>query len=371
MSDTEDLPSILLVSASRFTSKSFERLLSDQFTVIVAESSEQAWDILQQESSITVLVCELVQAADELGLLERIRRAEDKTLASLPVLLLVAESDTEESCDQAFSVGATDFINMPFSSLELRTRVRLHSKLYSLHQKNSAFELASQNSSVDSLNTLMQEKYFLNRLEQEISFSARHKTFVSLCLLRVDDARSIEEKYSKKILRAVLRAVAKIIEEMMRREDVHAYLGDETFALLYPVTNGLGANVTTKRLVERLQQAHLKHEDIDIAVNLSVGLYSTLPSDELTADRAMAVVEQRLAKAQKQGGAQIVSSKAEVENNKISIEQALNMINFKHADTLVKHIPDLVGSLLPLLEYIQQNNEMEFNRILDNIDDDS
>ena len=371
MSDDVNLPSVLLATTSSLSNKSIKRLLNDQFTVIQTESSEQAWEILQQDSSVTVLICELALASDELALLERIRRAEDKTIASLPVLLLVGESDDEENRDQAFAIGATDFINMPFSSVELKARVRLHSKLFALHHKDAAFELDGQNSSVDILNTLMQEKYFLNTLDQEISFSARHKSFVSLCLIKVDDARAIEQKYSKKILRAVLRAVAKIIEEMIRREDTYAYFGDETFALLYPVTNGLGANVAVKRLVERIQNARLKHEGVDIAVNLSVGLYSTLSSDDLSAERVMSIIEQRLKKAEKQGGAQIVSSKSEMENNKISIEQALNMINFKRTDTLVGQIPDLVDSLLPLLEFIQKNDEMQFNRILDNIDDES
>ena len=140
--------------------------------------------------------------------------------------------------------------------------------------------------------------------------------------------------------------------------------------MLYPVTNGLGANVATKRLVEKIQSTHLRHEGEDIAGSLSVGLYSTLPGEDLTADRVLDVMNQRLQKAEKQGGAQIVSSKSELEQNKVSIEQALNMINFNRAESLVKQIPVLMDEIMPLLEFIQHNNEIEFNRILDKIDDE-
>jgi len=370
MADSVDLPTILLVAASKLTNKSFSRLLSDQFAIVYVESAEQAWESLQTQTALSVVVCELEKAVDENALLERIRRADDKSLASLPVLLLVGERDDEGRCDQAFAMGATDFIHMPFSSIELKTRVRLHSRLFGLLQKDSAFELASQSSPVDLLNTLMQEKYFCNRLEQELSFSSRHKSFVSVCLIKIDDAQSIQQKYSKKIVRAVLRAVAKIIEQMIRREDTYAYFGDETFAILYPVTNGLGANVATKRLVEKIENTQLKHEDSEMNVSLSVGLYSVLPTEDQSAERVMDVIEQRLGKAQKLGGGQIVSSKTELEQTTISIEQALNMISFNRSETLVKQIPQLMDSIMPLLDFIQQNNEIEFNRVLDKVDDE-
>lgn len=371
MSDTSELPALLLATASNLTSKSFEKLLKDQFKVIHAESPEQSWEILQQDDLICVLVCELTLAIDEWGLLERIRQVENKALASLPVLLLVAENDDEESQDRAFSVGATDFINMPFSGIELKARVRLHSKLYGLHHRSSTFELSSQNSSVDILSTLMQEKYFLNRLEQEISFSTRHKSFVSVCLVKIDNVASIEQRYGKEVLKPVLGAVAKIIEKLMRREDIYAYFGDETFALLYPVTNGLGANIAIKRLMEKVQDTQIKHNGDKISLSLSAGIFSMLPTENLSSDRVMEVVGQRLAKAEKQGDTKIVSSKEESEDNRVSIEQALNMISFKRAQPLVHQIPGLVDNLLPLLEFIQENNKIEFNRILDIIEDDA
>jgi len=370
MPNSKDLPVILLITVSSLATKSFNRLLSKQFSIVHAESAEQAWQILQIKSTITVVVCELQIAIGKMRVLERIRRAKDKVLASLPVLILVGESDTEECSDQAFSVGATDFIHMPFSSIELKARVRLHSKLYDLHQKQTSFELASQDSPVDILNSLMQEKYFSNRLEQELSFSVRHKSFVSVCLIKVNGAEALEKKYSKDILRAVLRAVGKIIEKMIRRDDSYAYFGEETFALLYPVTNGLGANISTKRLIEKIQNTRLNHQGQSIKISVSAGLYSTLPTEELSVEKVLSIVGKRLEKAEKQGGGQIVSSKSELEQDKASIQQALNMINFNRTESLVKQIPGLLDGIMPLLEFIHSNDEMQFNRILDKFDDE-
>lgn len=369
MSDSEELPSVLLVTDSSFTHKSFNRLIGGHYTILHAESSERAWELLQQEASLVLVVCELAKAVNETALLERMRHAEG-SLSVLPMLLLVGQQDDDEFRDSALALGASDFIHMPFSSNELIARVNLHAGKFGRKQQGMAFELASQGSSVDLLNTQTQEKYFFNRLRKELSFSSRHKSYLSICLVKIDDALSIEEYHGKGILRAILRATAKMIEQKIRREDVFAYLGDEIFAIFYPLTNGLGAHTAIKRLMEKIQSTQLKHGEANLSISLSVGLYSTIPSENQDIEQLMSVIEQRLEKAESLGGGQIVSSKTEQEKNNPSIDQAINMIAFNRSDELIRQIPYLVDSLLPLLEFMQKNNSLEFNRILDAIDDD-
>lgn len=370
VTQTSELPRILLVCASALTAKSFNRLLSERFSIEQVEAAEQGWEQLQQSAEFSVLVCQLALALDDSALLERIRQAASESLSRLPVLLLVGETDEEALRDRAFAAGATDFIHMPFSRQELEARIRLHARLFGLYQNQAALEVGGDNSPVDLLNTLVQEKYFYTRLEQELSFSARHKSSVSACLLQIDDADGIEDQYGKKLLRAVLRAISGVIETRIRREDSYAYLGDATFALLYPVTNGLGAQVATQRLVETIESTTLRHDDQEIKVTLSGGLTSLLPDEELDVEHVMSVLRQRLDKSLRQGGRQIVSSKGELEQGDISLEQALNMIRYNRTDVLKKQIPRLVDEMLPLLAFIKQQNSLEFDRIIDELDDE-
>lgn len=370
VTSTADLPRILLVCSSDLSAKAFDRLLSERFQVERVVDAQQGWEQLQQEEGFTLLVCELKQALDEIALLKRVRHAQSEALAHLPVLLLVGEGDEESLRDEAFAAGATDFIHMPFSRLELEARVRLHSRLYGLYQNQAPVEIGGNDSPTDLLNTVVQEKYFYTRLEQELSFSIRHHSYISVCHLQVDGADDIEDQYGKKILRAVLRAISGVIESRIRREDSFAYLGDSTFALLYPVTNGLGANVAIRRLIEKIEATQLRHDQGELKVTISAGLYSLLPGENDDAERVMNVVEQRLDKAVRQGGAQVVSSKSEQENNEISIEQALNMIRYQRSDAVKKQIPRLVDEMMPLLAFIKQQNSLEFDRIIDELDDD-
>jgi diguanylate cyclase (GGDEF)-like protein len=370
MPDSTDLPVILLLTVTSLTKKSFERLLNDRFRLEHVETAEEAWGYLLNNTAVSALICELDAATDETSVLERIRNAEDKALTVLPVLLLVGEKNEQESLEMAFAAGATDFIYMPFSSDELITRVQLLTRQYNRDSEPSTFELASQNSPVDLLNTQMQEKYFSSQLAKELSFSVRHMSYLSACLIKIDNADSIEKDYSKSIVRAVLRAVVKLLEQVLRREDVFAYFGDETFAVMFPLTNALGAHTATQRLMEKIQATRMKHNGHEIIVSLSVGFYSTLPSETLSVEQIMSVLEQRLEQALQQGGGAIVSGRSDSEKHEVSMEQAVNMIKFKRGEELLDKIPQLAESIIPLLDFIQKNNQQEFTRILDLIDDE-
>ncbi len=368
MTDSNDLPTILLVAGSKHTANSINRLLSGRFRTLHAENSAGGWDILQNGTAISVVICELASSLDENALLERIRWAESKIIAALPVLLLVGESDDEARLQNAYALGATDFISMPFSGGELKTRVLLHARLFDSLRNDADYEVAALSSSETLFNTLAQEKLFNSRLGQEISFSCRHKSFVSICLLQIEKADAIQDQYGNKVYKAVVRTVARLIEEQLRREDPYAFLGNATYALLYPVTNSLGANLATHRLMERIKSKHLKHDGKEIPVSLCAGLYSLMASETDTVEGVMKKLESRLEKAMQQGKGHIESSTTEKDQSVISISQALNKIQFNRAEDLAKDIPQLLEKLLPLLHYASANNESDLNAFLDRID---
>jgi diguanylate cyclase (GGDEF)-like protein len=369
MSEMVGSPSILLVTGSTQTTRSIDKLLSPQFNVLHAEDGDKAWEILQQKSTVSVLICALKKSVDKSALLERIRQAHNKLLNALPVLLLVGESDTDDLRDKAFSAGATDFINMPFSSIELKTRVRLHAQLYSIFSQNEKEEVLEEGRDIDLLNTLLQQEAFLSRLQQEMSFSIRHKSYVSVCLFKIDGSDDLNDEYGKEVFTAIIRAQANKLEKQIRKEDSYAYLGNATFAILLPVTNGMGANVAVKRIMEQLNGMSLKHDGESITLTYSAGLYSFMPDESMTTDGIMGTLEKRLQTAEQKGSGQIVSSKSEVEEAKISVEQALNRIHYGHTDDLGRYLPDLLETLKPLLKFAHKHDEINLQDLIDSLDD--
>ena len=363
MSSDQDLPRLLLVSASAMTHKSLDRLLAGEFRLTQASDTSSAWDTLLAERGICAVLCELEASVDHRALLERLRTAQEKALAALPVLLLVGENVDEEQRDAAFAAGATDFIAMPFSSAELTTRVRLHARLFKQYSQQQPVDVVDDGGSFDALNNLMNEQHFTDRLDQEMSFSLRHKTYTSVCLLQLDGADELREQLGKNVFAGIIKAVAQVIDRDIRREDTFAYLGDASFALLYPVTNGLGAHQAARRLLARIENTRISLQGEEIPISVSAGLYSALPLASEPATRIMQTVRDRMRQARQKGGNQIVSSKTELEQNNITLDQALNMISHQRTDGLAKQVPYLLDTLMPLLEFARVNNEVELEGV--------
>ena len=367
MSATEELPVILLVSGSDLIHKSIRRILKEKFKLLHAENVEQAWDILVSENSIRVVLCELGLAINEDALLHRIRNANHKSISVLPVLLMVSESDDEAMLDTAFLNGATDYIDLPLSSTELKVRVRLHAQIYGQYYEDADFEL-EQNTPSDLLTGVMQEKFYISRLDQELSFSVRHQLYISSALVKIVDADQIEDRHGRKVLKAINHAVARIIGQQIRREDAFAFLDEESFAVLYPVTNGMGAQVAVRRLVDKIGQTKFKFEDDKIPISVSVGLYSTLPSENQNTDEIMGILQQRVDEAIRMGPGKIVSSKAESEQEIVSLEQGLKMIRTQNTEKITGQLPHLLESVYPLLEYARQQNDASLAALLGRLD---
>jgi diguanylate cyclase (GGDEF)-like protein len=288
---------------------------------------------------------------DQFGLLERIRSAGDSWLAVTPVLLLVGENDSDAGRELAFQMGATDFINLPFTSGELTARARLHANLY-LHHGMEPAELRQQGSDADLLQQLSRKNFFHSRAQQELSFAQRHRGYFSLCKLKLDNINSIVEVFDKPTALTVIKGIASIIQSTLRREDTLCYLGNAGFYLLYPATSGIGATDGVKRIQKRVAASKMQvAEKQRVQVTLSAAVYSCLPTESSDLDRIYARLDADLEQAQSAGGNRVVSSSASVEERPLSVDRALKLIEQGNVDEISADAAPLLSKVLPLLEF--------------------
>jgi diguanylate cyclase (GGDEF)-like protein len=367
--NTSDQDSVVLVVAgSKMLQNSISRLLHDQFSLVFAEEAATAWQQLSDDDHIHLIIGELHLLMNDVALLERVRSSSRRKLKTMPVMALIGESDSDGLFERAIMSGCSDFINLPYSSVELKARVRLHIGLTALAsgQENET-ALAEDTSRIDLVNTLMGESYFTSRLQQELAFSHRHRSYVSISLVQIDQYYEFADQHGPNVQKAIVRTLAKLIESSIRREDGLAYFGDGRFALLFPVTNGLGAYIAVQRLVEKIAKAHIKLQGKEISCSLSVGLYSSIPGEHDDVDQMLDVAGQRLQKAIDAGGDQVVSSKAE-QSATLSLEQAINRIKYDKTDNLEQYLPALLEEILPLLKYAEKHNPQAIEQLLDQLD---
>lgn len=362
MSESAPKPVVLLVSKPTRSADSIRKLLSNHFIGKKAEDAETAWKLMVKVQEITVLICELTLAIDQFNLLERIRNASDKTLAAKPVLLLVGEKDDENDREKAFRLGATDFINMPFSSTELTTRVRLHAQLFVNHAMEQTIEM-QQIAAVNVLQQLGRENYFKSRLQHELSFSARHKINVSVCKLKINNLKTIVAGFDKNTAISMVQAVAKIMQNNVRGEDILCYLGNAEFCILYPATNRIDAATIVNRILKNIKKHRILIAGKRVPVTISGAITSSLGKPGTTVENVMENVDKQLEQAVSQGGNCIVSLPRSGEDEHISLARALKMIELGTTDNLSPHIGGLMLDIMPLLEYADQVLDLELTSV--------
>jgi signal transduction histidine kinase len=95
--------------------------LEEEFQVLEAVDGRQAIELAQQYEP-EVLVCDMMMPeVDGLEVCRTLRQR--PTTQHVPILLLTARAD-EETKLEALNAGASDFLTKPFSTVELRVRVR-------------------------------------------------------------------------------------------------------------------------------------------------------------------------------------------------------------------------------------------------------
>lgn len=351
MSEPEQKPMILLVASSAHSIKLVSKHLQEHFALRTAEDAESAWDSLLENREIVLLIGELELMISQFGLLERIRSAGDSWLAATPILLMIGENDNDAERELAFQTGATDFINLPFASSELTARARLHANLYLQHSMESAEEV-HQVSDADLLQQLSQKNFFYSRAQQELSFAQRHRGNFSLCKLGLDNIKSIIEVFDKTTATTVIKGIAGMIQQTLRREDTLCYLGNAEFYLLYPATNGIGATKGIKRILKRVGGSKMQVADKQqVHVTLSGAVFSCLPTESSDLEQIYALLDANLDKARTAGGNRVISSSASVEGRQLSVDRALKLIDQGGADELREDAASLLSSVLPLLDF--------------------
>ncbi|HXG26999.1 MAG TPA: GGDEF domain-containing protein [Candidatus Binatia bacterium] len=153
-------------------------------------------------------------------------------------------------------------------------------------------------STIDSLTGLYNRSYFFTALEREIARGDRSGRAFCLVMLDLDDLKAINDRYGHAVGDTVLRGVAEIVRNGVRKIDTPARYGGDEFVALLPETDPTGGWVLAEKI--RLTVAEQGLPGIDNGPTVSIGVV-TYPTDGRSAD-ALLVSADRAMYASKRGG---------------------------------------------------------------------
>lgn len=194
-------------------------------------------------------------------------------------------------------VAAALVVTGDLGDAEFAARVRLGAEIGRLRRE------ASRSALRDPLTGIFNRRYLRLRLEAEFARARRHRSPVSLVLLDVDRLREVNDAYGQEAGDAVIRRLGELLRTHVRREDVLARTGEESFGVLLSGNRYRGAAVLANKIRTEVETLLLPFDREGRGVRISAGL-SSFPDNRAIerADDLVRMAENALREAKARGG---------------------------------------------------------------------
>lgn len=130
----------------------------------------------------------------------------------------------------------------------------------------------------DGLTGLTNHRTFQERFADLVDRSARHGHQAAMLLCDVDHFKNVNDNYGHPVGDEVLRQVARVLQEAVRKIDIPARYGGEEFAVVLEATDLKGALGLAERIREDVSNLVLESDKGTFSINMSIGV-SAFPED--------------------------------------------------------------------------------------------
>jgi diguanylate cyclase (GGDEF)-like protein len=137
---------------------------------------------------------------------------------------------------------------------------------------------------IDGLTQAYVKRYLLETLEKEINRARRHQRDLSFAMLDIDRFKRINDHYGHLAGDFVLKELARVVLDRIRRDEVFARYGGEEFALVLPETNLDGALALVDGIRDKIEQSHFAFQGDVIPVTISAGIATLADIDQTSTD---------------------------------------------------------------------------------------
>jgi len=137
---------------------------------------------------------------------------------------------------------------------------------------------------VDGLTQIHNKRALFEALEKELMRARRYDRDLSLLMFDIDFFKRINDQYGHLAGDHVLRELARIVQERIRREEVFARYGGEEFVILLPETPLPGAAALAESLRARVANHAFVFQGERIPVTVSIGTALLGENDKVAAD---------------------------------------------------------------------------------------
>jgi diguanylate cyclase (GGDEF)-like protein len=224
----------------------------------------------------------------------------------IPIIIVTVKNSATEKVE-GFKAGADDYLSKPYNEIELNARIyaclRTKALQDELREKNRQLEEVLSKVEIlaitDPLTELYNRRHFEAIIEKEFNKTVRYKTPTSCLLIDIDHFKSINDEYGHRTGDKVLKEIANLIKNCLRKVDTVARWGGEEFIVLLPETDKEQAVKAASRIIDTIRN----HEFADISekITASIGIASVPESNIESAEKLINVSDNALYEAKTRG----------------------------------------------------------------------
>jgi diguanylate cyclase (GGDEF)-like protein len=196
----------------------------------------------------------------------------------VPITYLSSEQDEEKRALAMVRAG-DDFLSKPLSDLELVTAVSVRAARS--RQLSDALDR-------DSLTGLLKHSRIKEQLDIELSRAQRTGENLSLVMMDLDHFKQINDNYGHPAGDQVIKAIAHLLRQRLRKVDAVGRYGGEEFVAVLPGCNRAEAHLLVEDICRRFRDITFTVDQKTFRVTLSAGIASF----EAGIDRADQLLEQ-------------------------------------------------------------------------------
>lgn len=202
------------------------------------------------------------------------------------VLYVLAQADPDLEAE-AYAAGADDVITADITAARLNARLRPALRLLKRHERwrsdrkelrRIAKELALSHRQqqvlalTDQLTELPNRRAAMDALDRAWCRSSRTQSPCSLLIMDIDHFKTINDRYGHAVGDQVLRAMAGVLKDAIRRDETIARIGGEEFMLISTTVALRDAVVAGERLRRQVESAKIDAAGETVRMTVSVGI---------------------------------------------------------------------------------------------------
>ncbi|MCL1064062.1 diguanylate cyclase [Shewanella benthica] len=256
----------VLVADDSVVSRKFVRSLLEQhlYQVIEADDGHSAWEILQSQPDVQLLITDYnMPGLDGFGLILKVR----EKFSREELAIIGLSSDSDESLSARFiKNGANDFLQKPFVHEEFHCRVL--NTLDSLDMIRKLWDQAN----LDYLTCVYNRRYFFGLFEEQMEQIKQKQGALTVALLDIDFFKKVNDTYGHDVGDEVLVEFAARLKHFFGQHFTVARFGGEEFTVAFKGLNQEKAFVLMDKFRSQLEMKPIVTSKGDMFITVSTGI---------------------------------------------------------------------------------------------------